>query len=160
MQPTPRARRLRQFAAWLRFLTGVVAAFGAQAQTQPQEPAHDSLVTPTPEAASPWTSAQAVARLFERACVQHQGQASAAVDWALSQGFEPADLTHGNTDSLLSGQPGSVLAAPGSAGRVLLAAAQGQLCTVWVEQMAGPPLRLALAEMLANLGANGARVKL
>lgn len=125
---------------------------------QPQDPAFAA--TPAPAETSTWSTPQAVATLFEQACLKNEGQAAAVVDWALAQGFEPADALRGNTDGLLAGQPGSVLAAPGSARRVLLVAAQGQQCTVWVEQMAGPPMRLAAAEALGRLGSAGARVKL
>lgn len=109
---------------------------------------------------SAWTTPQGVARIFQQACVQTGADESAAVDWALSQGFEPTDPMRGSMDGLLSGQPGSVLAAPGTAGRVLLAAAHGRQCTVWVEQMAGPGVRSAVVEALSGLVFKGAKLQL
>jgi hypothetical protein len=109
---------------------------------------------------SAWATPQGVARTFQQACVMTGGDESAAVDWALSQGFEPADAMRGNVDGLLSGQPGSVLAAPGTRGRVLLAAAKGRQCTVWADQTAGPALRSAVIEALAALTSKGARLQL
>ncbi|HET7795006.1 MAG TPA: hypothetical protein VFL64_16605 [Rhizobacter sp.] len=107
-----------------------------------------------------WFTPLAVARTFQQACVLTGGEESAAVDWALSQGFDPAEATRGNVDGLLRGEPGSVLAAPGTRGRVLLAAAAGRQCTVWVDQMAGPLLRNAVIEALQSLTSKGARLQL
>ncbi|MBC7954991.1 MAG: hypothetical protein H7Y33_03850 [Cytophagales bacterium] len=109
---------------------------------------------------SVWATPQGVARTFQQGCVLTGGDEAAAVDWALAQGFEPAEALRGNVDGLLSGQPGSVLAAPGTRGRVLLAAAQGRQCTVWADQMPGPALRSAVAEALSTLTAKGARLQL
>ncbi|WP_457334622.1 NMCC_0638 family (lipo)protein [Rhizobacter sp. P5_C2] len=110
--------------------------------------------------ASLWADPRAVARLFREACIQTEGQAAAAVDWALAQGFSPVDPMRGSTDELLAGEPGTVLAAPGSDSRVLLVAAQGARCMVWAERLAGPGLRLALVEMTGELAGKGARVQL
>jgi hypothetical protein len=107
-----------------------------------------------------WATPSAVARTFAQACVLTGGEEVAAVDWALSQGFDPAEASRGNVDGLLAGQPGSVLAAPGTRGRVLLAAAKGGRCTVWVDQMAGPLLRNAVIESLNSLSSKGARLQL
>jgi hypothetical protein len=107
-----------------------------------------------------WATPVSVARTFAQACVLTGGQEAAAVDWALSQGFDPAEASRGNVDGLLGGQPGSVLAAPGTRGRVLLAAATGGRCTVWVDQMAGPLLRNAVIESLNSLTSKGARLQL
>ncbi|MBC8058707.1 MAG: hypothetical protein H7Y61_19225 [Rhizobiales bacterium] len=107
-----------------------------------------------------WATPQGVARAFAQACVLTGGDEAAAVDWALAQGFEPADALRGNVDGLLSGNPGSVLAAPGTRGRVLLAAAMGKQCTVWADQMPGPALRTAVAEAVGVLAGKGARVQL
>lgn len=122
------------------------------AMAQAQAPAEPPL--------SVWATPQGVARTFQQACVLTGGDEAAAVDWALSQGFEPAETLRGNVDGLLSGQPGSVLAAPGTRGRVLLAAATGRQCTVWADQMPGPALRSAVAEAVGSLSAKGARVQL
>jgi hypothetical protein len=107
-----------------------------------------------------WNTPQGVARVFQQACVLTAGDSGAAVDWALAQGFEPADALRGSMQGLLSGQPGSVLAAPGTQGRVLLAAAQGQQCTVWADQTPGPALRAAVAEMLGQQSSKGAKVQM
>jgi hypothetical protein len=118
---------------------------------------------PAPGAAplrSLWADPRAVARLFREACIQTEGQAAAAVDWALAQGFSPVDPMRGSTDELLAGEPGTVLAAPGSDSRVLLVAAQGSRCTVWAEQLSGPGLRLAVVEVTGELTGKGARVQL
>jgi hypothetical protein len=112
---------------------------------------------PVPQAGT-WEQPRNVARAFVQACLQTEGQPSAAVDWALSQGFEPLDPLRGNADELLSGQPGSVLVAPGSDGRVLLAVAEGQRCTLWVDKAAGPPLKLAMAAVLAEQTTRGAKL--
>jgi hypothetical protein len=118
---------------------------------------------PAPETAplrSLWADPRAVARLFREACIQTEGQSAAAVDWALAQGFSPVDPMRGSTDELLAGEPGTVLAAPGSDSRVLLVAAQGARCTVWAEQLSGPGLRLAVVEVTGELTGKGARVQL
>jgi hypothetical protein len=118
---------------------------------------------PAPESAalrSIWADPRAVVRLFRDACVQTEGQAAAAVDWALAQGFFPVDPMRGSTDELLAGEPGSVLAAPGSDSRVLLVAAQGARCMVWAERVSGPGLRMAVVELTGELGGKGARVQL
>jgi hypothetical protein len=127
----------------------LIACGAARAQAAPTEPA-----------LSFWATPQAVARTFAQACVLTGGEEAAAVDWALSQGFEPAEASRGKVDGLLAGQPGSVLAAPGTRGRVLLAAASGRQCAVWVDQMEGPALRNAVIEALSALTSKGARLQL
>jgi hypothetical protein len=119
-----------------------------------------ALAQDNPGPLSAWASPQGVARLYQQACVLTNAEEVAAVDWALSQGFEPADPMRGNMDGLLSGQPGSVLAAPGTRGRVLLAAATGRVCTVWVEQVQGPALRSAVIDALGTLTYKGAKLQL
>jgi hypothetical protein len=109
---------------------------------------------------SAWATPQGVARTFAQACVLTGGDEAAAVDWALSQGFEPGEAQRANVDGLLSGQPGSVLAAPGTRGRVLLAAAAGRQCTVWADQTSGPALRSAVIDALSALAGKGARLQL
>jgi hypothetical protein len=113
-----------------------------------------------PGTTTAWATPQGVARVFQQACVATNGEETAAIDWALGQGFEPTDATRGNMDGLLSGQPGSVLAAPGTKGRVLLAAAKGRVCTVWVDQLPGPPLRSAVIDALNTLALRGAKLQL
>jgi hypothetical protein len=139
---------MRAFTIAAFCLAAQFAAHGAWAQAQQEPPL------------SAWATPQSVARTFQQACVATGGDESAAVDWALSQGFEPAEALRGNVDGLLSGQPGSVLAAPGTRGRVLLAAAKGRQCTVWADQTAGPALRTAVIEALAALTSKGARLQL
>lgn len=109
---------------------------------------------------SAWATPQGAARIFQQACVLTGAEEAAAVDWALAQGFEPVDPMRGSMDSLLAGQAGSVLAAPGTRGRVLLAAATGRQCTVWAEQMNGPAVRTAAIEALSALKFKGARLQL
>ena len=108
--------------------------------------------------ASAPASPQGLVHWFEQACVATQGQAGAAIDWALSNGFEPVDPLRGGTDTLLDGQPGTVLMAPGSGGLVMLAATGAQ-CSLWVEQQEGPPLRAALAATVGALSAKGAKTR-
>lgn len=138
----------RAFAA-TRLATAALMVWGAAWAQAPAEPA-----------LSEWATPGGVARAFQQACVLTGGDEAAAVDWALSQGFEPAEVVRGNVDGLLSGAPGSVLAAPGTQGRVLLAAATGRQCTVWADQMSGPALRTAVAEAVSSLTAKGSRVQL
>lgn len=107
-----------------------------------------------------WGTPQGTAQLFQQACLTTGAEESAAVDWALSQGFEPVDPLRGSMDGLLAGQPGTVLVAPGTQGRVMLAAATGGQCTVWAEQMAGPPTRWAMLDALSSLANKGAKVQL
>lgn len=114
----------------------------------------------SPPAASTWATPAGVARVFLQACVLTGGEESAAVDWALSQGFDPVDPMRGSMDGLLAGQPGSVLAAPGTQGRVLLAAAKGKVCTVWAEQISGPAVRAAVIDALSALQFKGAKLTL
>lgn len=128
------------------FMTVCAALLAVQASAQPG-----------PEAGY-WDQPRNVARAFVQGCLQTEGQPPAAVDWALSQGFEPLDPLRGNADELLSGQPGSVLVAPDSQGRVLLAVAEGQRCTLWVDKAAGPALKLAMAAVLAEQAAKGAKL--
>ncbi|MFZ2652272.1 MAG: hypothetical protein WA210_19415 [Burkholderiaceae bacterium] len=113
-----------------------------------------------PDDPQSWRTPQGVASIFQQACLGSAGQAEAAVDWALTQGFEPLDAFSASAHELLEGRPGNVLAAPGSQGRVLLVIAQDQHCSVWAQRISGPQLRLATAEMLARENAGGARILL
>jgi hypothetical protein len=107
-----------------------------------------------------WLTPQGVAAVFQQACVRTEAQNDAAVDWALTQGFEPLDALSGSAHDLLEGQPGAVLAAPASEGRVMLVVTQDRRCTVWAQRVSGPALRLAVAEALGRVTAGGARVQL
>ena len=95
-----------------------------------------------------------VVTVFEQACVLTGGQAPAAIDWALTNDFVPADVMSGSAEGLLEGQPGTVMVAPGTDGRVMLAVSASQ-CSVWAERTPGPPLRSALAAMVVTLTAKG-----
>jgi hypothetical protein len=128
---------------------GLLFFAGAALAQQPAEPP-----------LSAWATPQGAARVFQQACVLTGAEEGAAVDWALSQGFEPVDPMRGSMEGLLAGNPGSVLAAPGTQGRVLLAAATGRQCTVWAEQMPGPLVRTAVMEVLSALAAKGAKLQL
>jgi hypothetical protein len=121
----------------------------AQGQMTGQVFADDPKVLQTP---------QGVASVFHQACLRNAAQAEAAVDWALTKGFEPMDALGGSGYELLEGQPGNVLAAPGSEGRVLLVVTHDRRCTVWAQRIAGPQLRLAMAEVMDRLGQAGHRV--
>lgn len=112
---------------------------------------------PEPPPREPLTP-QRIAQWFEQACVATQGRPGPAVDWALSNGFEPVDPMRGGTDTLLDGKPGTVLVAPDAGGHVLLAASDGQ-CSVWAEAQEGPPLRVALAALVGTLTARGAKAR-
>ena len=127
-----------------------------------------SLCVAMPAAALDWAAPESVARLFQEACIDSAGKPAGVIDWALANGFDPIDSAGGSADDLLGGEAGTVLAAPpvtpkASDGnpptRVLLAGGAGR-CTVWVEGVAGAPLRLAVAQMLAGLAAKGARLQL
>ncbi len=104
-------------------------------------------------------SAQALTQVFRQACIQTEGQTSLAIDWALSQGFEPVDPLRMGAEHLLGGKPGTVMAAPASGGRVLLAAAVDGACSVWSEQALGPAVRAAFLSMVDALALQGARLK-
>ncbi len=107
-----------------------------------------------------WLTPQGIAQVFQQACVRTEAQSERAVDWALTQGFEPLDVLMGSTHELLEGQPGAVLAAPGSEGRVVLVVSLDRRCTVWAQRANGPALRIAVTEAIGLLGAAGARVLL
>ena len=107
-----------------------------------------------------WLTPQGVAMLFQQACIRTEAQSEPAVDWALTQGFEPLDVLSGSASDLLEGQPGAVLAAPGSEGRVMLVVTQERRCTVWARRVSGPALRLAVAEAVGRSSGGGARVQL
>ncbi|KNZ34279.1 MAG: hypothetical protein AD742_02555 [Methylibium sp. NZG] len=145
----------------------LMVSAGASAQSAPlrEAPIIEPQLAPWPPAApaaAPATSpptAELVVQIYLDACVQHEGQSGAAIDWALARGFEPLDPLRTGAEDLLSGAAGAVLAAPGTAGRVLLAAGEDRRCIVWAEQTNGPRLRTAFQRMVGELGAKGARVQ-
>lgn len=143
------AYRLRGAAAALLWAVAALAQ-GQGADPGPGEvlaDEHKSMLTP-----------QGVAHIFHQACLRNAAHSDAAVDWALGQGFEPMDALGGPGYELLEGQPGNVLTAPGSDGRVMLVVTNDLRCTVWAHQIEGPQLRLAVAETLDRVGAAGGKI--
>ncbi len=136
--------------AWL-FFSWLAWLFAAPVQAQ------GTVFPPDPKS---WQTPQGVAGVFQQACLRTEAQNDAAVDWALTQGFEPLDAFSGSAQDMLEGQPGTVLTAPGSEGRVLLVITEDRRCTVWAQRISGPALRLAMAEMLGRAGSSGARAQL
>lgn len=129
------------------FICTLLAAAGlpvlAQINAMPEDP--------------PQLGPEDVVRIFEQACVSTEGRSTAAIDWALGQGFEPVDPMRAS-DTLPDGQAGTVLVAPASDGHVLLAASENQ-CSVWAEGAPGPSLRLAMAQLVSRLEGRGAKVQ-
>lgn len=133
---------------------GFFACMSASAQIELLQPPPKMPTLPKVD----WSAPDAVARMFQEACLDRAGQASAVIDWALERGFEPIDPIRGSADELLSGETGTVLAAPSSGSRVLLAGGSTR-CTVWVEGVAGGPVRMALMRMLSVLPLKGGRLQ-
>lgn len=133
------------------------AAAQPQAVTQPDvrpmpldgAPAIGMVAPPDPEA---------VARAFVEGCVAHEGDMTAIVDWALSEGYEPRDALAPESQTLLEGQAGTVLAMPGVGLPVYLVALTGQRCIVWAEGAAGPALHQAFLLALDRLESKTGRV--
>jgi hypothetical protein len=93
---------------------------------------------------------KAVITIFEQACMRTTGQSAQAVDWALAHEFVPVETQRSATeDTMLGGEPGTVLVAPHTDGRVMLAVALNQ-CTVWAERIPGPPIRQAVSNMVLD----------
>lgn len=107
----------------------------------------------------PKLAPQAVVELFDAGCVAHEGEVQRVVDWAITAGMEPLDPATPNVQALLDGREGSILALPGTQGRVMIAAGSGRHCVVWTEQASGPALRLALLQVLAGRTAKGELVE-
>ena len=141
----------------------LLCAGAALAQGQVADPAQGQSADPTQgrvlaDDHKAMLTPQGVANIFNQACLRSAAKAEAAVDWALGQGFEPIDALGGPGYELLEGQPGNVLTAPGSDGRVMLVVTNDLRCTVWAHQMIGPQLRLAVAETLDRVGAAGGKI--
>ena len=151
MTPTravPAWQRIGGATAALAFAGAVfVQAANAQGMVFPPDP-------------KTWQTAQGVASVFQQACLRTEAQNELAVDWALTQGFEPLDAQSGSAQDMLEGQSGTIVQAPGSEGRVILVVTQDRRCTVWAQRMNGPALKGAVAELMGRAGASGARMQL
>jgi hypothetical protein len=152
-------------------LCGLLSSPCALAQTfTAQEVQASGNATPEPEAtteskaSAPKKSTtpikpKTIITIFEQACVRTAGQSAEAVDWALAHDFEPVDSdTRGSMETLLAGEPGTVLVAPKTDGRVMLAVAFNQ-CSVWAERTPGPPVRAALSAMVQAQSSKGAKTQ-
>jgi hypothetical protein len=135
-------------------LAGMLAS-AAHAQNPFYEAARAN--APPPQTAP--AAAATIVRVFIDGCVANEGDSMKTVDWAINQGFEPDFARGGAADALLSGQPGTVLALPGSAGSVLLAIDLDRRCTVWAERGDGPAVRAEFIKAMNALAAKGARVQ-
>lgn len=153
-------RAVHRLRPWL-CGAGVVLGAGAVAQVTPVFTAplvHGNAASTAPIPSRESLNPQAIVRWFEQACIATQAKPGAAIDWALSNGFEPMDPMRGSTETLLGNKPGTVLVAPDAGGDVMLAASDTQ-CSLWIERQEGPPLRVALASMVGQLTAKGARAQ-
>jgi hypothetical protein len=115
--------------------------------------ANAAIVQPAP------TAAATIVRVFIDGCVTNEGDSMKTVDWAINQGFEPDFARGGAAETLLQGQPGTVLALPQSASPVLLAIDLDKRCTVWAEHGDGPAVRAEFVKAMSALGAKGARLQ-
>lgn len=124
-----------------------------------QNPFIEAARSAAPPALPDPAAAVAVVRVFIEACVAHEGDATAIVDWALGQGFEAVEARDGPGATLLSGRPGTVMAMPGGAAPVLLAVDAEKRCTVWAERADGPAVRAEFSKAVSALAGQGARVQ-
>lgn len=146
---------------WLAMLLALQAA-PSVAQSLPWRRApiiEPHQVFQSPLAATAPPTVERVVQIFLDACVLNEGQPTAVIDWALTQGFEPLNPLQADAAELLGGVAGTALAAPGSAGLVVLAATQDGRCVLWAESMNGPRLRTAFHAMVDSLAAQGARLQ-
>jgi hypothetical protein len=130
-------------------------AFAAHAQNPFFEAARAN--APPPQAAP--AAATTIVRVFIDGCVAHEGDSMKTVDWAINQGLEPDFARGGAAETLLQGQPGTVLVLPGSASPVLLAIDLDKRCTVWAELGDGPAVRTEFVKAINALAAKGARLQ-
>lgn len=165
----PRRALLSWRCLWL---AGALLSGGAAAQPQPvapqpsisavplesAPPVGDVLPAPSIGTVAPPTT-DAIARAFVEGCVAHEGNLTATVDWALSEGFEPRDALAPESQTLLEGQAGTVLAMPGVAAPVYLVAMAGQRCIVWAEGAMGPALHEAFLLALDRLANKTGKVE-
>jgi hypothetical protein len=130
-------------------------ALAAHAQNPFFDAARANAPPPQPAPAAATT----IVRVFIDGCVANEGDSMKTVDWAINQGFEPDFARGGLAETLLHGQPGTVLALPGSASPVLLAIDLDKRCTVWAERSDGPAVRTEFVKAMNALAAKGARVQ-
>jgi hypothetical protein len=123
-----------------------LAASCAWAQNPFIEAARPDLQEHTGEPANPAD----VVRAFVDGCVLTEGDATRAVDWALTAGFVPLD-NYSDPQQLLGGQPGTVLAMGGSHNKVILAVTYEKRCTVWAEHAVGPAVRAAFRQSMSGV---------
>jgi len=140
---------------WISIALLWALAFAAHAQNPFIEAARANVpaLQPAP------TAATAIVRVFIDGCVANEGESMKTVDWAINQGFEPDFAQGGAAETLLSGQPGTVLALPNSASPVLLAIDLDKRCTVWAERGDGPAVRAEFVKAMNALAAKGARLQ-
>ncbi len=124
-----------------------------------QNPFYEAARANAPVAQPAPAAAATIVRVFFDACVAHEGDSMKTVDWAINQGFEPDFARGGAAEALLQGQPGTVLALPGSASTVLLAIDLDRRCTVWAERGDGPAVRADFVKAMNALAVKGARVQ-
>jgi hypothetical protein len=102
---------------------------------------------------------RSVVEVFHDACIDHEGQPAAVIDWALAHGYQPLDSMVLGAQELLGGAAGTVLAAPLSAGTLMLAVTDEPRCLVWAEKTVGPELLKAFQTMVSGLAFRGAKVQ-
>lgn len=148
LRPSPlnRQARVRLAGAFL------VLAAGAAPPLLAQQEFSGDMVGAPPLLAD--VNAELVVTAFEQACVLSAGRAQEAIEWAMANDFESSDAARLAGGSALNGELGTVLIAPQTDGRVMLAVSASQ-CSVWAERTSGPPLRAALLTMIEALSVKG-----
>lgn len=161
----PTARRL----SFGLLLLPVLPLLAAPLQAQTPAPAAISAV---PAAALPASApasaaaaggegfnARSLVQIFVDACMATGGSLQPAVDWAVTQGFQPLDAEATGSRALLDDRPGSIFSPPGLEGRVMLAIASGGHCLVWADRAHGPGVRLSLQAALGERASRGDRLE-
>lgn len=113
---------------------------------------------PVPVGKTPRTHADEVAGVFQRACLDVRGDASAAADWALTHGFVAAsDTTQEQAaDALESDQPANVFARESDPRSVLLMSVSQPLrCSVLARRPVEPARLRGHVERMASVWAGG-----
>jgi hypothetical protein len=142
-----------------RHLAFLVLPWALTLAAHAQSPFYEASRANAPAASSAPTAAATIVRVFIDGCVANEGESMKTVDWAINQGLEPVFETGGAAEALLSGQPGTVLAVPGSASPLLLAIDLDKRCTVWAERGDGPAVRAEFVKAMNALAAKGARLQ-